>query len=544
MPTVQGYMRMADIFISYARPTAKLTRSIASALETEGFSVWFDEALPANRAYADVIQEQLDEAGAVLVIWSREAAQSQWVRSEANRAREKSKLVQLRSDGSALPMPFDQIQCLDFQGWNGDLRAPCWRQLLAATGELVGREAPPVPTRPEAERAAGIGRRKVIASGIGAAAVVGIGAWLWRQPDAPAAPPEVQILLQKSQTIMSDGRPEELTQATAYLLEATRLAPDFATAWGMLAFNYALRKFQGPHAARAGEDTRCRSAAANALAIDPEEVFAQCSLLLLTPPYRHWRRVEERGRDLARRHAEIPLPHHLHGDALAATGRWRDAVKALARINRRRFLIPLSDRGIIQALWGAGNIQQAETLLTQAAERWPIHHAIWNLRIEFLTHSGRAAEAVDLLGNRSALPLHYPEDQLNAALLTARAMAGAADSKAAISANLGLLDDGRATYVAYLNHKISMALLVAQRCAALGDLDSAFAILDGYYFGRGSRAALAPVAGDEERTTVSLFEPAASKLRLDPRFSTLVREIGLEDYWRSADVAPDYRHEK
>lgn len=530
---------MADVFISYARPTARLTRAIASALEKQGYSVWFDEALPAHRAYGDVIQERLDEASAVLVIWSREATQSQWVRSEANRARERGTLVQLRSDGCALPMPFDQIQCLDFQGWRGDLRAPRWRQLLATIGELVGRgpESPRSKAKPDGGR--GIGRRKLVGGSIAAAALAGTGAWLWRQPNAPKPPPEVQLLLQKAQTVMSDGKPEELGQASAYLLEATRLAPDFATAWGLLAFSYALRKFQGPYAARAGEDARCRSAAANALAIDPEEVFAQCSLLLLVPPYGQWRRVEERGREIARRHPDIPLSHHLHGDVLAATGRWREAVRAMAQIDRRRFMIPLSDRSIIQALWVAGNIQQAETLLTQAAERWPIHHAIWNLRIEFLTHSGRAAEAVDLLGNRSAQPPNYPENQLNAALLTAQAVAGAA-SATAISANLDLLDDGRATYLAYLNHKISMALLVAQRSAALGDLDLAFAILDGYYFKRGLYAALAPEAGDEERTTVSLFEPAASKLRRDPRFAALVREIGLEDYWRSAG-APDYR---
>ena len=531
---------MADIFISYARPTAKLTRAIASALQSEGYSVWFDEELPAHRAYADVIQERLDEAKAVLVIWSKEAAQSQWVRSEANRARERQTLVQLRSDRSALPMPFDQIQCLDFQGWRGDVRAPCWRQLVATVGELAGKGPSPPPLQAGQEHRPFMSRRQFAAAGIATAAITGIGAWAWLLPGQPEAPPEVQLLLQKAQTIMSDGKPEELGQATAYLLEATRLAPDFATAWGMLAFNYALRKFQGPHAARAGEDARCRSAAGNALAIDPHESFAECALLLLVPPYRNWRRVEERGRDLAGRHEQIPLSHHLHADALAATGRWRDAVKAQARIDRRRFLIPLSDRGIIQALWSAGNIQQAETLLAQASERWPLNQAIWNLRIEFLTHSGRAAEAIDLLGNRSAQPPHYPDDQLNAALLTARAIAGATDNKTAIAANLGLLGTGRADYLAYLNHKISIALLVAQRCAALGDLDSAFAILDGYYFGRGRWAGVAPLAGDEERTTVSLFEPPAGKLWRDPRFAGLAREIGLERYWRETSTKPDY----
>lgn len=385
---------MADIFISYARPTAKLTRSIAAELEKIGYSVWFDEELPAHRAYADVIEERLDEAAAVLVIWSKEAARSQWVRSEANRAREKGTLVQLRSDGSALPMPFDQIQCLDFSGWRGDVGAPCWRQLTGTIGELVGDERQP-STWSTRDRREGRTRRHVVAAGIAAVASAGIGAFLWSTSREPKAPPEVHVLMQKAQTIMADGTPEYFGQATAYLFEATRLAPDFAAAWGMLAFNYALRKFHGPFAARAGEDARCRSAAGNALAINPDESFAQCALLLLVPPYRNWRRVEERGRELARRHLRIPLSHHLHADALAATGRWRDTVRAHAKVDRRQFLIPLSDRAIIQALWSAGDIQRAETLLVQAAERWPLHQAIWNLRIEFLMHSGRAAQAVD-----------------------------------------------------------------------------------------------------------------------------------------------------
>mgnify|MGYP001545553203 CR=1 FL=1 len=60
---------MADVFISYARSTVECAEALASLVEANGHSVWYDARLPAHRAYADVIQEQLDAAKAVLIIW-------------------------------------------------------------------------------------------------------------------------------------------------------------------------------------------------------------------------------------------------------------------------------------------------------------------------------------------------------------------------------------------------------------------------------------------------------------------------------------------
>src|SRR5579862_7539920 len=102
---------MSDIFISYARSTAAKAQQVADALRAMGYEVWRDDELPAHRAYADVIRERLQAAKAVVVIWSSEAANSEWVRSEAERARADHKLVQLTVDSAILPMPFDQIEC-------------------------------------------------------------------------------------------------------------------------------------------------------------------------------------------------------------------------------------------------------------------------------------------------------------------------------------------------------------------------------------------------------------------------------------------------
>jgi adenylate cyclase len=112
---------MSDVFISYARSTAKQANAAAEALRGLGYSVWLDDELLAHHAYTHAIEQQLTAAKVALVIWSTEAVKSEWVLSEANRAREDRKLVQLTVDGARLPMPFDQTQCADLAGWSGDL---------------------------------------------------------------------------------------------------------------------------------------------------------------------------------------------------------------------------------------------------------------------------------------------------------------------------------------------------------------------------------------------------------------------------------------
>ncbi len=130
---------MADVFISYARPDEGQAERVAEALRAMGYNVWRDDQLPAHRAYADVIQERLGSADAVVVLWSAEAAKSQWVRAEADTARAAGKLVQANLDGTLPPMPFNQIQCADLKDWDGDNGAAGWRKLTSSVASLAGR---------------------------------------------------------------------------------------------------------------------------------------------------------------------------------------------------------------------------------------------------------------------------------------------------------------------------------------------------------------------------------------------------------------------
>jgi adenylate cyclase len=137
---------MPGVFVSYARPSARVAEQVAAALSSIGYEVWRDEQLPAHRAYGDVIEEKLRSAGAVVVLWSSEACQSQWVRAEADYARQAGTLVQASLDGTIPPLPFNQIQCADLSNWDGSRNATGWRKLEHSVETLAG----------EASRAPGI----------------------------------------------------------------------------------------------------------------------------------------------------------------------------------------------------------------------------------------------------------------------------------------------------------------------------------------------------------------------------------------------------
>ena len=128
---------MSEVFISYARSNEPQAIMVDEALRSRGYQVWRDEDLPAHRPYAEVIQERLASAGAVVVLWSEEAGKSQWVRAEAEVARGAGTLVQATLDGSIPPLPFSQIQCADLRKWEGQADAPGWRKLVKSVAELA-----------------------------------------------------------------------------------------------------------------------------------------------------------------------------------------------------------------------------------------------------------------------------------------------------------------------------------------------------------------------------------------------------------------------
>ena len=133
---------LVEVFISYARANEETAVRVAEGLRQLGHEVWRDDQLPAHRAYTEVIEERLRAAKAVVVLWSKEARASEWVRAEADLARTAGTLVQVVLDSVTLPLPFNQIQCADLKDWTGDASTAGWRKMADSVAALVGRPGP------------------------------------------------------------------------------------------------------------------------------------------------------------------------------------------------------------------------------------------------------------------------------------------------------------------------------------------------------------------------------------------------------------------
>jgi hypothetical protein len=101
---------MSDIFISYAREDETRARELADALTRLGWSVWYDRALIPSEEFDERIEQELDAASCVVVIWSRASIKSRWVRAEAEAADNQGKLVPVAFDfGIVPPLRFRQL---------------------------------------------------------------------------------------------------------------------------------------------------------------------------------------------------------------------------------------------------------------------------------------------------------------------------------------------------------------------------------------------------------------------------------------------------
>lgn len=122
---------MSDIFISYTGEDRSTAAAMASALETYGWSVWWDRELVVGDDYADVIERAHAASRCVVVLWSRGAAKSPWVRAEGQRAFDAQKVVPVMLDDLALPLPLSYIQASRLAGWDRSPGDPLLDELRA-----------------------------------------------------------------------------------------------------------------------------------------------------------------------------------------------------------------------------------------------------------------------------------------------------------------------------------------------------------------------------------------------------------------------------
>ena len=135
--------RMADIFLSYASSDRAKAHLIAECLMARGHSVWWDRTIPPGRVFDEVIQEALDAAACILVLWSAASIRSNWVKTEASEALARDRLLPILIEDVAPPIEFKRIHAANLTGWTGDPDDPEFANLLSSLKRLLSRQHEP-----------------------------------------------------------------------------------------------------------------------------------------------------------------------------------------------------------------------------------------------------------------------------------------------------------------------------------------------------------------------------------------------------------------
>ena len=133
---------MADIFLSYAREDETRARLLAQALESAGWSVWWDRRIPHGKDFNAYIQEQLDEARCIVVLWSKASVVSQFVRDEATEGLNDGRLVPVLLEIVKPPLGFRQRQTANLSDWDPGLSHDDFERLVHSIGVTVPLSAP------------------------------------------------------------------------------------------------------------------------------------------------------------------------------------------------------------------------------------------------------------------------------------------------------------------------------------------------------------------------------------------------------------------
>jgi hypothetical protein len=140
---------MSDIFISYKREDQATARKLADALESEGWTVWWDPKLRTGEIFDDVIEKALTSAKCVVVLWSEGSVKSQYVRDEATYALERNKLVPVAIEAVEMPFRFRGIHTLRLFAWDGSRDSSDFRKFV---DDISSKIIPDHTERPEEKR--------------------------------------------------------------------------------------------------------------------------------------------------------------------------------------------------------------------------------------------------------------------------------------------------------------------------------------------------------------------------------------------------------
>ena len=136
-----------DVFISYAREDRRRAELVARAMLRQHWRLWWDPDINLGSRYDVEIEDAIRNSLTVVVLWSRAAIESSWVRAEADLARELGVLIPARLDAVGPPLAFRLYQTADLSDWKATMRHERFDSLMNSIAEKIGK--PVIDRKPE-----------------------------------------------------------------------------------------------------------------------------------------------------------------------------------------------------------------------------------------------------------------------------------------------------------------------------------------------------------------------------------------------------------
>ena len=133
---------MTDIFLSYASQDRERVLPLVEALEADGYSVWWDRNIRPGPSFDREIEIALKDASCIVVVWSQDSVESEWVRNEVDDGVRRGIIVPVLIDDVLPPLAYRRRQSANLVNWAGE-RDSEYQQLLTGIRAILdgaGRE--------------------------------------------------------------------------------------------------------------------------------------------------------------------------------------------------------------------------------------------------------------------------------------------------------------------------------------------------------------------------------------------------------------------
>ncbi|HJP67963.1 MAG TPA: TIR domain-containing protein [Sphingomicrobium sp.] len=147
---------MSRIFLSYARDDAELAKQLARLIDDAGHQVWWDREIHGGSHFSSEIDKALQDADAVLVMWTENSIKSAWVQDEAAEGRDSGRLIPVVLNGVRPPLGFRQYQSIELGRWSGKGEPDQFDSLLKAIEKTAdGKSESPSAARDDSPQKSG-----------------------------------------------------------------------------------------------------------------------------------------------------------------------------------------------------------------------------------------------------------------------------------------------------------------------------------------------------------------------------------------------------